>query len=54
MPVIPALRRLKKEDLEFEARMIYIARPCAKKRVILQDMCTECSTLGSCYMDEVG
>jgi hypothetical protein len=30
MPVIPALRRLKPKDLEFETTLGYIARPCPK------------------------
>jgi hypothetical protein len=30
MPVIPALRKLRKEDCEFKASMGYIARPCLK------------------------
>jgi hypothetical protein len=31
MPVIPALRRLRQEDLKFEAGVGYTARPCHKK-----------------------
>jgi hypothetical protein len=30
MPVIPALERLKKEDLGFETRLVYIAKACLK------------------------
>jgi hypothetical protein len=32
MPVIPALRRLRQEDLECEAILGYIARLCLKKK----------------------
>jgi hypothetical protein len=31
MPVIPALGRLKQEDHEFKANLVYIARPCLKR-----------------------
>jgi hypothetical protein len=31
IPVIPALRRLRKEDPIFEASLDHIARPCLKK-----------------------
>jgi hypothetical protein len=29
--IIPALRRLEQEDLEFKARLGHIGRPCLKK-----------------------
>jgi hypothetical protein len=32
MPVIPALRRLRHEDLEFKDGLGYIARLCLKKK----------------------
>jgi hypothetical protein len=32
MPVIPALRRLRQENLEFEVSMKYMVRPCLKKK----------------------
>jgi hypothetical protein len=31
-PVIPALRRLKQEDVEFEARLGYMVRCCLKRK----------------------
>jgi hypothetical protein len=31
-PIIPALRRLRQEDLEFKASLGYIVRPSPKKR----------------------
>jgi hypothetical protein len=34
MPVIPALRKLKKEDLQFEASLGYVARHHLKKKKI--------------------
>jgi hypothetical protein len=32
MPIISALRRLKQEDLQFEATLGYVVRPCPKKK----------------------
>jgi hypothetical protein len=32
MPVIPGLRRLRKKNPEFEARLRYIERSCLKKK----------------------
>jgi hypothetical protein len=31
VPVIPALRRLEREDLQFQASVGYVARPCFTK-----------------------
>jgi hypothetical protein len=31
-PIIPTLRRLKQEDLEFKVSLAYIGRPCLKKK----------------------
>jgi hypothetical protein len=31
-PAIPALRRLRQEELEFEVTLTYIARPCLNKK----------------------
>jgi hypothetical protein len=32
MPVIPALRRLRKEDHEFQASLLYLVRSCLKNK----------------------
>jgi hypothetical protein len=32
MPAISALRRLRQKDLKFKANLVYIARPCQKKK----------------------
>lgn len=37
MPVIPALRRLKQEDLEFKATLSYKVRPILLERVKKQN-----------------
>jgi hypothetical protein len=31
-PVIPAIKRLRQEDLKFKANLSYIGRPCLKKK----------------------
>jgi hypothetical protein len=50
MPVIPALRKLKKEDLQFEASLGYVARHHLKKKknlktssmfLLIYTLCTE-------------
>jgi hypothetical protein len=32
MPIIPTLRRLRQEDREFEARLIYMVKPSILKK----------------------
>jgi hypothetical protein len=32
VPVISALRRLRQEELEFKTNLVFIARPCLKKK----------------------
>jgi hypothetical protein len=32
MPVTPAFGRLRQEDREFQANIVYIAKPCLKKK----------------------
>jgi hypothetical protein len=32
MPIIPAFKRLKQEDGEFQSNLDYIMRPCLKKK----------------------
>jgi hypothetical protein len=34
MPVIPELRRLRQEDLEFKVSLGYTEKPCLKKKCI--------------------
>jgi hypothetical protein len=31
MPIIPVIRRLRQEDIEFKASLLYIVKPCLKK-----------------------
>jgi hypothetical protein len=33
MPIIPALRRLRQKNLEFEANVSYTSRSCLKKQI---------------------
>jgi hypothetical protein len=42
VPIIPALRRLRQEDLEFKASLGYTAKPCLKKKV--KNILTSCLT----------
>jgi hypothetical protein len=32
MPIIPALRKLRQEDCELKASLVYMTRPCLKRR----------------------
>jgi hypothetical protein len=34
VPIIPALGRLRQEDLEFKVSLGYIERPCPQKEVV--------------------